>query len=131
MLAIFHLSRKAYWFNEDLEIWARGFVIEYLHNWIMRTEMLSNPWTFFGFNYLIIEVITSFLMVKFAIVFQRTTLGSKKFIKNTYFLYNICNCFIGYKNWRYRWNFNVIQKVIQNRPIDFWICAFVIKNIIF
>ena len=70
-------------------------------------------------------------MVKFAIVFQRSTLGSKKFIKNTYFLYNICNCFIGYKNWRYRWNFNVIQKVIQNCPIDFWICAFVIKNIIF
>ena len=27
--------------------------------------------------------------------------------------------------------FNVIQKVIQNDPIDFWICAVVIKNLTF
>ena len=32
-----------------------------------------------------------------------------------------------YKNSRYKRNFNVIQ----DGPIDFWICAFVIKNIVF
>ena len=29
-------------------------------------------------------------------VFQRSTLGSKKFIKNIYFLHNIGNCFTRY-----------------------------------
>ena len=56
---------------------------------------------------------------------------AKNSVKTFCFLYNICNCFTEYKNWRYRWNFNVIQKVNDNGPIDFCICAFVIKNITF
>ena len=47
------------------------------------------------------------------------TRNQKKIIKNICFLYNICNCFNGYENCRHRMNFNVMQKVIQNGPLDF------------
>ena len=62
MLTIFYRSGKTPWLSEDLKIWARARVIESPHNWIMKTEMLSNPSAFLGFNELITEVISSFLM---------------------------------------------------------------------
>ena len=62
MLDMFPVLGKIPWLKEDLKIWTRGSVIESLHNWTMRIEMLSNPWAFVGFNDLIIVVIPSFLM---------------------------------------------------------------------
>ena len=67
-MVIYHASGKSSWISEDLKIWVRVIVIKSPHNRIMRIEMLSNPGAFVGFNDLIIEIISTFLI---EIVFKR------------------------------------------------------------
>ena len=62
--------------SEELNIWAWGSVTESTHNWIMRIEILSNPWAFVDFDDLIIEVIKDAFrdLVLFAHFRKRETL---------------------------------------------------------